>query len=414
MSSAWFGTVEDFLDKSISGALQSEVLSGYQKQFGQSPKEEEQLSWNHSITILANIFADKKFAALIVYIEFAMPSGQQRADFIILGGNDEAPKGLILEFKQWRNFYNWIGELKKHPRRLLLSKSDDAKSVLHPLLQVKHYANQITNGSRIGSRFTWSFLAVLPEMPAHWIAKLLQTQSVRSYANKILGEKNYKAELTKQLESLLPAKISTELAKDFNDSAYYPAHDLIDRIVQNGDAIATKLEGVMESAELTKEQQKLCQDIINSVNRGEKKLFIIEGGPGSGKTYVALLLLIRSLFHKKNSKMAVFGNRLYAILEDCLESAAEGNATVLAKFINLVNQKYSENLDLLICDEAQRMQSKDVKNIFRHANVIVVFFDEQQRLSMRDEGTKEFGAVVDYVFKLAHLSNVFICCFGEP
>jgi hypothetical protein len=70
---------------------------------------------------------------------------------------------------------------------------------------------------------------------------------------------------------------------------------------------------------LTEEQECLVEEVLIAAKNREKLVFIVQGGPGSGKTLIAVTLLLRALREKIRRVLAIRNNRLQAILRRCFE-----------------------------------------------------------------------------------------------
>lgn len=421
MAAAWSGTIQELIEEIHLGVFLTNIGRRYQEYFKKTPGAGEVSSWKHSAELIERLFHDKKWAGVRIFFEYAMPSGEQRADIICLGGTDAAPRALLLELKRWDDFYKLVDSRRNVARYVLLTNSDDRKADLHPLLQAQRYARQMAAVSKVGSNFTWSYLAVLPNMSEYTIKRLLATKALpKDAASEIFGADNYSEGLLDEAEKLLPAEVSDELSRSFELSAYSPSADLITKFTQSSNALRTQLGTVMDIADiaLTDTQMKLSKAVLGALLRGEHALFLVQGGPGSGKTYVALLLVLRALANKKNAQLALYSSRLYAVLEDILEADSSGSSATLISVSTLCHQLRNSSLDLLVCDEAQRLSAVDAGRVLDRAAVTVLFYDEKQRLNPNEAGSRvlfrRLGQEKGFALHEYRLEQSLRCKGGEP
>ena len=129
-------------------------------------------------------------------------------------------------------------------------------------------------------------------------------------------------------------------------------------------------------------------------------MLIIEGGPGTGKTVVAVNLLValtgKGLVGKYVSKNAAL-RKVYA--------AKLSGAMTMNRYSNLFvgsggfMDTPTATFDFLVVDEAHRLNEKSglygnlgenqIKEIMGAAKCTVFFLDEDQRVTLKDIGSKE-------------------------
>ncbi|MCG9874535.1 MAG: DUF2075 domain-containing protein [Leptospiraceae bacterium] len=174
---------------------------------------------------------------------------------------------------------------------------------------------------------------------------------------------------------------------------------------QLADSIGKLLKGNSEFVMI--DEQKVIYEhalelIKNDSNR--KKVFIIEGGPGTGKSVVAINLLVKSLGLEKNvqyvSKNAAPRNVYESKLtKQDSESFKKSQFSLLFSGSGQFISKEKNSFDALIIDEAHRLNEKSglyqnlgenqIKEIINAAKTSIFFLDEDQRVTIKDIGSKE-------------------------
>ena len=132
----------------------------------------------------------------------------------------------------------------------------------------------------------------------------------------------------------------------------------------------------------------------------KKRVFIVRGGPGTGKSVLAVNLLSRFISAGLNSRYVtknsaprlVYAARLSGHLRKSRISAL---FTGSGSFVDCLNNEY----DTLIVDEAHRLNAKSgmfgnlgenqVKEIIQSSRTSIFFIDEYQRIHMKDVGSEE-------------------------
>jgi len=159
-------------------------------------------------------------------------------------------------------------------------------------------------------------------------------------------------------------------------------------------------------------------------NEKNKNVLIVEGGPGTGKSVVAINLLVEltgnemlSMYISKNSApRAVYEKMLTGTMKkSIISNLFKGSGS----FIDV----QSNTFDSLIIDEAQRLNEKSglysnlgenqVKELINASKFTIFFIDENQKIHLKDVGSKEeiekwashLGANIHY----NQLSSQFRC-----
>jgi DUF2075 family protein len=156
----------------------------------------------------------------------------------------------------------------------------------------------------------------------------------------------------------------------------------------------------------------------------KKKVFIVEGGPGTGKTVVAVNLLVKTtnlglLSHyvtKNAAPRAVYEAKLTG-------SIKKSHISNLFKGSGAYYESERNSMDVLIVDEAHRLNEQSglysnlgenqIKEIIQTAKCAVFFIDEDQRVTIQDIGTKKeiikWARLADAEIHEAELSSQFRC-----
>lgn len=166
-------------------------------------------------------------------------------------------------------------------------------------------------------------------------------------------------------------------------------------------AIKSMIEGNQEFIMLD-EQKVVYEEILKTallcMNDQKKRTIIVKGGPGTGKTVVAINLLAKltneGLFAQYTSKNSaprnVYAKKLVGHKKSSINNMFKGAGSYIDAEKNIV--------DTIICDEGHRLTAKtqlgpkiagenQIKEIINAGLCSVFFIDESQRVTLNDIGT---------------------------
>ena len=169
------------------------------------------------------------------------------------------------------------------------------------------------------------------------------------------------------------------------------------------DVLGNILKGKKEFV-LIDDQKKVYEKIMHHIyrldpNKNDKITFIIEGGPGTGKTVLAINLLASCI---KDGKNAAYVSKNAAPREVYTKKLAENSfkkAFIRAAFLGSGSfiDKKENSYDVLIVDEAHRLNQKSglyanmgenqIKEIINASRISIFFIDEEQRITAKDIGS---------------------------
>lgn len=147
---------------------------------------------------------------------------------------------------------------------------------------------------------------------------------------------------------------------------------------------------------------RLSKETVNNWKKNEQKgVYIVEGGPGTGKSVIAINLLAKLTVEKKYvchyvTKNAAPKNVFAAKLKG---TKSKNEIDILFKGSGSFIDCSSNDYDVLIVDEAHRLNAKSgifankgenqIKEIINASKFSIFFIDEYQRVHVNDIGSKE-------------------------
>ena len=411
---AYVATKEQFLlDAHV---IEDKVRESVKEKLGIGVGPNEITSWRNSLgNAMVHVMNSSRIPNDVgIAIEYQINKHKNRIDFIVAGRDQNGEESVvIIELKQWTNI-----DFAHLPEHVLTFVGQKDREVLHPAYQVRSYASllEMYNEYVYEKPVKITSCAYLHNCTSNEVVSNSRyEEALRNAPVFIHGEKD-------NLVDLISKNISKgdgiEILKRVDGSPIRPS-------LQLADAISKMLEG-KEAFVLIDDQKTILEKIAFASQRGlsgKKQVLIVKGGPGTGKSVVAINALSRLMGQRLNVRYVTPNAAPRAVFEVRLKDSLKlGQIKELfsgsASFTGLQSNDY----DLLIVDEAHRLKlrtqySKGGDNQIReiiHASKTAVFFlDESQKVTWKDIGEIEeiekfatqMGAEIEYL----ELSSQFRC-----
>ena len=139
-----------------------------------------------------------------------------------------------------------------------------------------------------------------------------------------------------------------EVLKEVEESEYRPSKKLMNHV---GSIIKNKKEYVVLDDQLIV-YDKVFSEVRKSFHSKNKSIVIAEGGPGTGKSIIALNLMADLLLDGYNAQYAT-GSKAFT---ETLRSVIGNRGSTQFKYFNSYINSSPDEVDVLICDEAHRLR----------------------------------------------------------
>jgi DUF2075 family protein len=386
-------TKEQFLSDSVNRAIEDIVAKEFFRRTGRYAPTPEIRAWQQSLTHMADVLWDDELpASMGIAVEFGIPQTAKRIDFILSGESaDHEPRVVIIELKQWSD-----SRISDKDGLIFANRGGRAeKEGAHPCYQAWSYA---------------ALLAGFNEAVHEGGVGLNPCAYLHNYARgdgKIDSPK-YSAYIEKA-PLFLRGPVEKQKLRDFikKHVQHGDNGDLLFKI-ENGrirpskmlaDSLVGMLRGNREFVLI--DDQKVVYEVCLSksaeASEQRKQVVIVKGGPGTGKSVVAINLMVQltkrgaltKYVSKNAAPRAVYRHRLQGNHTLAQISAMFGGS---GAFIDTPPNTY----DALIVDEAHRLNEKSglygnlgenqVKELISAAKCTVFFVDDDQIVTLNDIG----------------------------
>lgn len=315
------------------------------------PGAQERASWRNSLPQLANVLNDAGLGEVEVLMEHRLPLTSKRSDAVLAGVHPKTgePSYVVVELKQW-------SKARRHEGSETLVDVDGISynPVLHPSLQVGSYSRYYRDFLRVLEGRTDSLVGVayLHNASDSGVAELWSVEP-SDEGRMFTGER--RGGLVEFLQSRLAPESGALAADAFVGSPVAPSKQLL--------KVAAAEIRDREQFVLLDEQRVAYELVLRAVEDARasdtKEVLVVTGGPGSGKSVIALSLL-GELARTGRSVLHATGSRSFT--QTMRKVAGKGSPATqqLFKYFNSFMDAEKNGLDVLILDEAHRIREQSV------------------------------------------------------
>ncbi|WP_290891240.1 DNA/RNA helicase domain-containing protein [Arenimonas sp.] len=385
------GTRAGFL-KDADGFIEERIASAYLTSTGRYAGQSEQRSWKESLSEMAKVLRAPGLPDdMGVGVEYQIPQSAKRIDMLLTGHDkDDNPHLVIVELKQWSN----ARVSDKDGIVIAQRGGPHEREGPHPCYQA------------------WSYAALLEgfnEAIYDGDIRLRPCAYLHNYRRDgVIDDARYNEYLEKA-PLFLRGEPEQERLRDFirrhihrGDKAsllYQIENGRIRPSRQLADAVAGMLADQPEFV-LVDEQKVAYETALSLADRaesGSKQVLLIEGGPGTGKSVVAVNLLAELTRRRKTTRYVSKNAAPRTVYAEKLRGKRRRNE-VQALFggSGAFVDAEPDAFDVLVVDEAHRLNAKSglygnlgehqVKEIMQAARCSIFFVDDAQRVTLADIG----------------------------
>lgn len=391
------GPSTHFIRDTTHNQIAEKLRAAFFDQYRFHPSQGEVNSWRNSLRAVAGVFEEANLKDHGVLLEYQLPLTSKRLDCMVTGRDDETrDNAVIIELKQWDRAQEAVGD------KLVTTWVGGAeREVLHPSAQVGGYHDYLADthtafyeGDRPIQLSSCSYLHNY--FPAHDDVLFAEP-----FAPLIARSPVFTADDAGSLKDFLVGHVGSgegiEVLRRVEESRYRPSKKLMEHV-------AGVIEGRSEYV-LLDEQLVVFEKVLHCATEGfhdrRRTVLIVRGGPGTGKSVIAINLMARLLRGGFNAHYAT-GSRAFT---QTLRQVIGRRGSVQFKFFNSYQDADPNVVDVMICDEAHRIRARSanrftpkaqrsgepqIQEILRAAKVAVFLIDDKQVVRPDEVGSVEY------------------------
>jgi len=387
------GLKVDFLNSVEQDSIAAEIEETIYKKMHRRTAKNEFRAWENSLEYMYKVLNDNTIPwDAGVAIEYNIPQTSKRVDFIISGYNEKQdPNVVIIELKQW----DTVNVVDGQDALVETFTGGAMRKVVHPSYQAWSYAAMIYdyNENVQKGNIVLHPCAYMHNYRKGNPEKLEQNQYKEYVEDAPIFARGEVSKLRDFIKQSVIQGDNKKLLYEIDNGKIKPSKSL-------QDSIKSMIEGNQEFIMLDDQKvvyEEILKTSIQCMNDQKKRTVIVKGGPGTGKTVVAINLLAKltnegyfvQYTSKNSAPRSVYAKMLTGHKKSSINNMFKGSGSYVDAEKNIV--------DVLICDEAHRLNDKSgmfhnlgenqIKEIIDASLCSVFFIDESQRVTLSDIGT---------------------------
>ncbi|PKV82603.1 DUF2075 domain-containing protein [Streptomyces sp. TLI_146] len=381
--------VHEFVDRCHKGTVATDLTEMHQRARLGTLRDGEIRAWRNSLPALARVLDEAGLQYVEVLIEYQLALSSLRADVVLAGWHPQTsqPSYVIVELKQWTH----ARALPDTEDLCLPGTGNNNRAFLHPVAQVRRYCQYLQDFTTVldAEPDAVAGVAYLHNADDAGVADLFTLEADN---HGRLFTRSTRDQLITYLRSRLSPAHGNVAADELINSPLAPSRPLL----------RATAEEILHADRfvLLDEQQVAVSLVRRAVKKAResdsKEVLVITGGPGSGKSVIALHLM-RHLAHDRYTVVHATGSKSFTrTLHHAVGTADPRVRKAFTYFMNFADAP-KNGLDALICDEAHRIRAHSVRHrgvrqideLLDAARVPVFLLDDHQVVRPGEMGSRE-------------------------
>lgn len=385
-------TRQRFLEDVERQPIEDLIAAAYLERTGRYAPDGEYRAWRNSVMQMADVLTDNGMPdSMGIGIELGIPQTAKRLDFVLSGTTDDGDsRVIIVELKQWSN-----SRVSDRDGLIYANRGGRAEvEGAHPCYQAWSYA-ALLEGFNEAVHSDGIALNPCAYLHNHHRDGIIDAPRYAPYIEKaplFLRGPSERNRLREFIKQHVPKGDDAEALYRIENGRIRPSKMLADSLVG-------MLKGNREFV-LVDDQKvvfETCLAKARTASSARKQVVIVRGGPGTGKSVVAINLIVEltkqgllSKYVSKNAApRAVYAQKLRGQRRNTEISGMFGGS---GAFVDVEPGTF----DALVVDEAHRLNEKSglygnlgenqIKELISAAKCTILFTDDDQMVTLSDIG----------------------------
>ena len=399
-------TFQEFHEDILSNRIEDEVVSCLPINVGESERRSFRNSLPAVHTALLNCDIPD---GVEVALEYRIPLTNRRIDFIIAGSDEQGKDHLVIcELKQW-------DQVRHTDMPDIVLVGNEQK--VHPSWQAYSYGTTLSNFNEFveTSGIDVETCAFLHNYKRAYIDELLHPVYIEGITRSQPFISDHYREFAEFIHKNICKPSKQNVLFEIERGRIKPSKML-------ADCLGDLLNGNTEY-QLIDEQRIVYSNLFKEIqasfkNLGQKQVFIVRGGAGTGKSVIAMQLMANLI--KDKGKTAFYVAKSSYVKEAYFRKLTRGvpqhgYLRTLFKGSGAFIDSALNEYDVLIVDEAHRLTERtkqswffkgenQIREIIHACRTSVFFIDETQNIDIKDFGT------IENIKKAAEIEGANVHC----
>jgi uncharacterized protein len=396
MAELYWGTTSAFIEETTQNRVAATLREAFFEQLGFEVSPSELRSWRNSLKALANALTHGGFLDHGIFLEFQLPMSSRRIDALVTGQDHGGrPGAVLIELKQWDH-----AQLSEVPDCVGVMYGGRLRDQLHPSAQAGQYREYLadTHTAFHDAAIRLGACAFLHDLPHDDESELLDPRYAHLLGVFPLFAGDRLQDLVGYLDDRLGGGNGLGILHTVREGRYRPHRKLLDH--------TAKMIKREPSYVLLDEQQVVFKSILAAVDQAvaldQESVFIVRGGPGTGKSVLALNLVAELSAAGYATHHATGSSAFTQTVRKLVGTRAAKQFNYFNTYLNAGENE----LDVLICDEAHRIRQHSwnrwtkkkadepdrpqIDELLSVARVAVFFIDDLQAVRNNEIGDSEW------------------------
>lgn len=382
---------EEFGRHVNTNQIDSKILDRFLVRLGHRTSRREIESWRNSMVYMDNALSLGEIPPdANVAIEYQVPLTSKRVDFLLAGTDSNSRENVVIvELKQW-------SEVSASNKDAIVETflGGGKHEVTHPSYQAWTYAALIRD---FNVEVQENDISLWPCAYLHNCSNPSEVKSAfysEHLSKAPLFIRSDVEELGKFLGRHVRQGDHSQTLRRIDEGRLRPSKNLADHL--------SSLLGGNPEFLMIDEQKIVFETALDLAKQAEnsKQVLLVEGGPGTGKSVVAINLLVDFIRQGKLAQYVSRNAAPRAVYESKLTGAMrKSRVSNLFKGSGSFIESAANAIDVLIVDEAHRLNEKSglfqnqgenqISEIIEASKFSVFFLDQDQRVTLKDIGERE-------------------------